>query len=339
VLQHRKQGEIVSTLTGNRSSNRRYVLAAGAGAAVAAIAAPAVAMAAGNMGSEHTRSASRSSQGEHYTAGSVTARDGTRIFFKDWGSGKPVVLSHGWPLDADAWDTQMLFLVQNGYRVVAHDRRGHGRSGQSSSGNDVDTYADDLAAVINALDLKNATLVGHSMGGGEVARYIGRHGTSRVAKTVLISAVVPLMLKTESNPDGLPASAFDGIRTNLANNRSVFYKNLAMSFYGFNRPNAKIEQGTVEEFWREAMAGSMLGQYQCVKQFEVDYTGDLKKIDVPTLILHGDDDQLVPVAISGQMSAKIVKNSTLKVYPGAPHGMCTTDADKVNADLLAFLRT
>jgi non-heme chloroperoxidase len=307
--------------------------------AVAAIAAPAVAMAATPVSTEHAHTASNLPHGGHYTEDSVTAKDGTRIFFKDWGNGKPVVLSHGWPLDADAWDAQMLFLVQNGYRVVAHDRRGHGRSGQSSSGNDVDTYADDLAAVINALNLKDATLVGHSMGGGEVARYIGRHGTSRVSRAVLISAVVPLMLKSPNNPDGLPASAFDGIQTNLANNRSVFYKNLAMAFYGFNRPNARVEQGTIDEFWREGMVGSMLGQYECVKQFEVDYTDDLKKIDVPTLILHGDDDQLVPVKVSAEMTAKIVKNSTLKIYPGAPHGMCTTDADKVNADLLAFLRT
>jgi non-heme chloroperoxidase len=331
----------VTTLSGNRPSNRRYVLAVGTGAAVAAIAAPAVAMAEATVGAGRKRmaSTSHSTSGERFTADSVIAKDGTRIFFKDWGSGKPVVLSHGWPLDADAWDSQMLFLVQNGYRVIAHDRRGHGRSGQSSSGNDVDTYADDLAAVINALDLKDATLVGHSMGGGEVARYIGRHGSSRVAKAVLISAVVPLMLKTANNPDGLPESAFDGIRSNLTSNRSVFYKNLAMAFYGFNRPNAKVEQGVIEEFWREGMAGSILAQYQCVKQFEVDYTEDLKKITVPTLILHGDDDQLVPVDISGKMSAKIIRNATLKVYPGAPHGMCTTAADKVNADLLEFLRT
>jgi non-heme chloroperoxidase len=314
------------------------VLTAGAGAAVAAIAAPAVAMAEATVGNGHTHAASRASHDERHPADSVLAKDGTRIFFKDWGSGKPVVLSHGWPLDADAWDAQMLFLVQNGYRVVAHDRRGHGRSGQSASGNDVDTYADDLATVINALDLKGATLVGHSMGGGEVARYIGRHGTSRVAKVVLISAVVPLMLKSDSNPDGLPESAFDGIRKSLTGNRSVVFKNLALPFYGFNRPNAKVEQGTIDEFWREAMAGSILAQYQCVKQFEVDYTEDLKKIDVPTLVLHGDDDQFVPVNVAGKMTAKIVKNATLKIYPGGPHGMCTTDADKVNADLLAFLQ-
>ncbi|MEX3842961.1 alpha/beta fold hydrolase [Paraburkholderia sp. BR10882] len=289
-------------------------------------------MAEATVGNGHTHTASR------HAADSVMAKDGTRIFFKDWGSGKPVVLSHGWPLDADAWDAQMLFLVHNGYRVVAHDRRGHGRSGQSASGNDVDTYADDLATVINALDLKGAALVGHSMGGGEVARYIGRHGSSRVAKAVLISAVVPYMVKTDNNPDGLPESAFDGIRKNLTGNRSVFFKNLALPFYGFNRPNAKVEQGTIDEFWREAMGGSILAQYQCVKQFEVDYTGDLKKFDVPTLVLHGDDDQLVPVDVAGRMTAKIVKNATLKVYPGGAHGMCTTEADKVNADLLAFLQ-
>ncbi|RKT21613.1 non-heme chloroperoxidase [Paraburkholderia sp. RAU2J] len=269
----------------------------------------------------------------------VTTRDGTRIFFKDWGSGKPVVFSHGWPLDADAWDPQMLFLVQKGYRVIAHDRRGHGRSDQPSNGNDMDTYADDLATVINALDLKGVMLVGHSTGGGEIAHYIGRHGTSRVSKVVLIGAVPPIMVKTESNPNGLPMSVFDGIRESVAGNRSQFYKDLAVPFFGFNRPNAKIEQGTIDEFWREGMLGSVKGQYECIKQFsEVDYTEDLKKIDVPTLVLHGDDDQIVPIDASGRLSAKIVKNATLKVYPGAPHGMCTTEADKVNADLLAFLQ-
>jgi non-heme chloroperoxidase len=234
----------------------------------------------------------------------------------------------------------MLFLVQKGYRVIAHDRRGHGRSDQPAHGNDMNTYADDLAAVINALDLKNAMLVGHSTGGGEVAHYIGRHGTARVAKVVLIGAVTPIMVKTENNPNGLPMSVFDGIRANVAANRSQFYKDLAVPFYGFNRPNAKISQGTIDEFWREGMLGSILGQYECVKQFsEVDYTADLKKIDVPTLILHGDDDQIVPIDNSARMSAKLVKNATLKVYPGAPHGMCTTEADRVNADLLEFLQS
>lgn len=329
----------MTNLTGSLSLNRRHLLTVGAGATVAAITAPAVALAATAGAAPGGSSTAQSHHGKDHSVNMVTVKDGTRIYFKDWGHGKPVVLSHGWPLDADAWDAQMLFLVQNGYRVIAHDRRGNGRSDQPSSGNDVDTWADDLAAVINALDLREATLVGHSMGGGEVARYIGRHGTSRVAKAVLISAVVPLMLKSDSNPDGLPASAFDNIRSNLAGNRSVFYKNLALPFYGFNRPNAKVEQGTIDEFWREGMAGSILAQYQCVQQFEVDYTEELKKIDVPTLILHGDDDQLVPVNVAGRVSAKIIKNATLKVYPGAPHGLCTTEADKVNADLLAFLQS
>ncbi|PRX28089.1 non-heme chloroperoxidase [Paraburkholderia sp. BL18I3N2] len=331
--------------SGIASANRRQLLVASAGAAgaaVAAMAAPGVAMAAAaaGSGSAHAGNASHSQHGERHTMNTVTTKDGTRIFFKDWGTGKPVVFSHGWPLDADAWDAQMLFLVQKGYRVIAHDRRGHGRSDQPSHGNDMDTYADDLAAVINALDLKGATLVGHSTGGGEVAHYIGRHGTARVAKAVLIGAVPPLMLKTEGNPNGLPMSVFDGIRASVASNRSQFYKDLAVPFYGFNRPNAKVSQGTIDEFWREGMLGSIQGQYECVKQFsEVDYTEDLKKIDVPTLILHGDDDQIVPIDDSARLSAKLVKNATLKVYPGAPHGMCTTEADKVNADLLAFLQS
>ncbi len=270
----------------------------------------------------------------------VTTKDGTRIFFKDWGTGEPVVFSHGWPLDADAWDAQMLFLVQKGYRVIAHDRRGHGRSDQPSHGNDMDTYADDLAAVLDALDVKEATLVGHSTGGGEVAHYIGRHGSSRVAKAVLIGAVPPIMVKTEAHPNGLPMSVFDGIRANVAANRSQFYKDLAVPFYGFNRANAKVSQGMIDEFWREGMLGSIKGQYECIKQFsEVDYTPDLKKIDVPTLILHGDDDQIVPIDASARLSAKLLKHATLKVYAGAPHGMCTTHADQVNADLLEFLQS
>jgi non-heme chloroperoxidase len=330
--------------SGIPSANRRQLLVAGAGAAgaaVAAMAAPSVAMAAASAsGNVHAGNSSHPQHGERHTMNTVTTKDGTRIFFKDWGSGKPVVFSHGWPLDADAWDAQMLFLVQKGYRVIAHDRRGHGRSDQPSNGNDMDTYADDLAAVITALDLKGATLVGHSTGGGEVAHYIGRHGTSRVAKAVLIGAVPPIMVKSESNPSGLPTSVFDGIRANVASNRSQFYKDLAVPFYGFNRPNAKVSQGTIDEFWREGMLGSIKGQYECIKQFsEVDYTADLKKIDVPTLILHGDDDQIVPIDASARLSAKLVKNATLKVYPGAPHGMCTTEADKVNADLLEFLQS
>jgi non-heme chloroperoxidase len=270
----------------------------------------------------------------------VTTKDGAQIFYKDWGAGHPVVFSHGWPLNADAWDPQMMFLVQKGYRVIAHDRRGHGRSSQSGRGNDMDTYADDLAAVIDALDLKAATLVGHSTGGGEISHYVGRHGTKRVRRMVLISAVPPLMAKTEANPTGLPMSVCDDIRTNTANNRSQLFKDLAAPFYGYNRPNAKVQQGVIDEFWREGMLGSVLGEYECVKQFsEVDYTSDLEKIDVPTLILQGDDDQIVPLDDSGRKSAKIIKNATLKVYPGAPHGMCTTHFDRVNADLLAFLES
>jgi non-heme chloroperoxidase len=270
----------------------------------------------------------------------IQSKDGTQIFYKDWGTGRPVVFSHGWPLDADAWDAQMLFLASHGLRVIAHDRRGHGRSGQPWNGNDMDTYADDLAALIEHLDLKQATLVGHSTGGGEVAHYIGRHGSKRVAKAVLIGAVPPLMLKTAENPGGLPMEVFDTIRNGVVANRSQFYKDLAVPFYGYNRPNAKVSQGVVDEFWREGMLGSIKGQYDCIKQFsEVDYTEDLKKIDVPTLILHGDDDQIVPIDNAGRLSAKIVKNATLKVYPGAPHGMCTTEADKVNADLLGFINT
>ncbi len=267
----------------------------------------------------------------------IKTKDGTQIFYKDWGTGKTVVFSHGWPLDADAWDAQMLFLVQKGYRVIAHDRRGHGRSGQPGQGNDMDTYADDLATVLDALDVKDAMLVGHSTGGGEVARYIGRHGTGRVSKAVLIGAVPPLMLKTEANPGGLPIEVFDGIRAGVAGDRSQFYKDLALPFFGYNRDNAKKSQGVIDTFWAQGMLGGVLGQYACVKEFsEVDYTEDLKKFDVPTLILHGDDDQIVPIDAAGRLSSKLVKNATFKVYPGGAHGMCVVEADKVNADLLAF---
>lgn len=313
------------------ASRRKLLVGSTVGAAAASVASmaaltPAAAIAAPAAGS-HTK------QG-HY----VTTKDGTRIFYKDWGSGRPVVFSHGWPLDADAWDSQMLFLVQKGFRVIAHDRRGHGRSDQPATGNNMDTYADDLAAVLDALDIKGATLVGHSTGGGEVARYIGRHGTKRVAKAVLIGAVPPTMAKSAAYPNGLPLEVFDGIRKGVADNRSQFYKDLAVPFFGFNRPNAKVSQGTIDAFWSQGMAGGILGQYLCIKEFsEVDYTEDLKKITVPTLILHGDDDQIVPIDNAAKLSAKIVKNATLKVYPGASHGMCVINADQVNADLLAFL--
>ncbi len=268
----------------------------------------------------------------------ITTQDGTRIFYKDWGTGKPVVFSHGWPLNADAWDAQMLFLVQKGFRVIAHDRRGHGRSDQPSQGNNMDTYADDLAALLNALDIQGATLVGHSTGGGEVAHYIGRHGTKRVARAVLIGAVPPIMLKTASNPKGLPMDVFDGIRKGVADNRSQFYRDLATPFFGFNRPDAKVSQGTIDAFWAQGMTGGIHGQYLCIKEFsEVDYTEDLKKIDVPVLFLHGDDDQIVPIDDSAKLGVELVKNGTLKIYPGGSHGMCVTEADKVNADLLEFL--
>ncbi|CAJ0869046.1 Non-heme chloroperoxidase [Ralstonia sp. LMG 32965] len=270
----------------------------------------------------------------------ITTQDGTRIFYKDWGNGKPVVFSHGWPLNADAWDAQMLFLVQKGFRVIAHDRRGHGRSDQPSQGNNMDTYADDLAALLDALDIQGATLVGHSTGGGEVAHYIGRHGTKRVARAVLIGAVPPIMLKTAANPNGLPMDVFDGIRKGVADNRSQFYRDLATPFFGFNRPGAEVSQGTIDAFWAQGMTGGIHGQYLCIKEFsEVDYTEDLKKIDVPVLFLHGDDDQIVPIDNSAKLGVELVKNGTLKVYPGGSHGMCVTEADKVNADLLAFLST
>ncbi len=265
-------------------------------------------------------------------------KDGTSIFYKDWGTGTPVVFSHGWPLSADAWDSQMLFLGQRGYRVIAHDRRGHGRSEQTWTGNDMDTYADDLAALIEALDLKGAILIGHSTGGGEVARYIGGHGTSRVSKAVLIGAVPPQMLKTEANPGGLPLEVFDGIRAGVAGDRSQFFKELAVPFFGFNRPGAKTSQGLIDSFWMQGMLGGIKGLYDCVAQFsETDFTEDLKAMDVPTLFIHGDDDQIVPFSNASVKSAEIAPNATLKLYQGGSHGICATEADKVNADLLAFI--
>jgi non-heme chloroperoxidase len=269
----------------------------------------------------------------------ITTKDGTQIYYKDWGKGQPVTFSHGWPLSVDDWDAQMMYFGQKGYRVIAHDRRGHGRSTQTWDGNEMDTYADDLAALFDALDLKDAIMVGHSTGGGEVARYLGRHGTKRVAKAALISAVPPLMLKTEKNPGGLPISVFDEIRAGVAGNRSQFYKDLTLPFYGYNRPGAKISEGIREHWWLQAMLGGVKPHYDCVKAFsETDFTEDLKKIDIPVLILHGDDDQIVPIGAAGLMSAKILNNSTLKVYPGYPHGMFTTHAEEINADLLAFFK-
>jgi non-heme chloroperoxidase len=269
----------------------------------------------------------------------ITTKDGTQIYYKDWGSGQPMVFSHGWPLTADDWDAQMFFFGQHGYRVIAHDRRGHGRSTQTWDGNEMDTYADDLAALTEKLDLKNAIHVGHSTGGGEVARYIGRHGTKRVAMAVLISAVPPLMLKTDRNPGGLPLSVFDGLRAQMVANRPEFYRDITLPFYSYNRPGAKISEGIREHWWLQGMMGGFKPHYDCIKAFsETDFTEDLKKFDVPTLILHGDDDQIVPIGAAGLMSSKIVKNATLKVYPGFPHGMPTTHADQINADLLAFVK-
>src|SRR5580693_4807056 len=269
----------------------------------------------------------------------ISTKDGTQIYYKDWGAGQPIVFSHGWPLSADDWDGQMLFFGQRGYRVIAHDRRGHGRSGQTWDGNEMNTYADDLAELFEALDLNDAIMVGHSTGGGEVARYLGRHGSKRVAKAVLISAVPPLMLKTEKNPTGQPISAFDSLREALVANRSQFYKDITLPFYGYNRPGAKISEGIREHWWLQGMMGGMKAGYDCIKAFsETDFTEDLKKFDVPTLILHGEDDQIVPIGAAALQSAKLVKGATLKTYPGFPHGMPTTHADTINGDLLAFIK-
>jgi non-heme chloroperoxidase len=270
----------------------------------------------------------------------ITVKDGTTIYYKDWGKGQPIVFSHGWPLNADAWDSQMLFFGQRGFRVVAHDRRGHGRSGQTWDGNDMSTYADDLAELFEELDLHDAVMIGHSTGGGEVARYISRHGSKRVAKAVLISAVPPIMVKSDKNPGGLPIEVFDGIRAGVAGDRSQFYKDLSMPFFGYNREGAKISEGARENFWFQGMQSGVKGSYDCVKAFsETDFTEDLKKIDVPTLVMHGDDDQIVPFPDAGALSAKIVKGAQLKVYPGFPHGMPIIHADQINPDLLEFIKS
>ena len=269
----------------------------------------------------------------------ITAKDGTTIYYKDWGSGQPIVFSHGWPLSSDDWDVQMLFFLERGFRVIALDRRGHGRSDQTWEGNDMDHCGDDLAELTERLDLRDAIHVGHSTGGGEVARYIGRHGTKRVAKAVLIGAVPPIMVKSEKNPDGVPISVFDDIRAAYTQNRSQFYLDLTLPFYGYNRPGAKISEGIRQHWWLQGMMGGTKAHYDYIKAFsETDFTEDLKKMDIPTLVMHGDDDQIVPVANAGLKSAKILKRATLKVYPGLPHGMCTTNPDQINADLLTFLK-
>lgn len=270
----------------------------------------------------------------------IKTKDGTDIFYKDWGTGQPIVFHHGWPLSAEDWDNQMLYFLQKGYRVIAHDRRGHGRSTQTSVGHDMDTYAADVAELVTALDLKDAIHIGHSTGGGEAARYVARHGKGRVAKAVLVSAVPPIMVKNEKNPGGLPIEVFDDLRKQLAANRAQFYREVPMAFYGFNRPGAKVIEGVVDNWWRQGMIGSAVAHYECIKAFsETDFNSDLEAISVPTLVLHGEDDQIVPYQDAGVLSAKIIKNAKLKIYPGYPHGMLTIHADVINPDLLEFIQS
>ena len=269
----------------------------------------------------------------------ITTKDGAQIFYKDWGAGQPLVFSHGWPLTADDWEAQMMFFADRGFRVIAHDRRGHGRSTQTWGGNEMDTYADDLAALVQALDLRDVVFIGHSTGGGEVARYLGRHGTGRAARAVLISAVPPIMLQSAANPEGTPLTAFDGFRAAMLADRSQFYREVPVPFYGFNRPGAQVSQGLQDRWWLQGMLGGIKGHYDCIKAFsETDFTADLRKIDIPVLVLHGDDDQIVPIAASAVKTIKLLAQGTLKVYPGFPHGMCSTHPEVINTDILAFIR-
>lgn len=317
------------------SNERRHVLKLSAAAvAVGSLAAMGV---GGNQAEANTSSNEKKGSG---AMTSFTTADGTEIFYKDWGTGQPLVFHHGWPLSSDDWDAQLLFFVSKGYRVIAHDRRGHGRSTQTSTGNDMDTYAADVAALVAHLKLKGAVHIGHSTGGGEVARYVARHGAGNVSKAVLIGAVPPIMLKTPANPGGLDLSVFDGFRSALAANRAQFYKEVPTPFYGYNREGANVSEGVKENWWRQGMMGGAKAHYDCIKAFsETDFTEDLKKLTVPVLIMHGDDDQIVPIADSAHLSIKLVKNGTLKVYKGYPHGMCTTHPEVINEDLLAFIKS
>jgi len=324
----------VSDTPNTPSSSRRQVLKVGA---TALAAGSLSAMVMGATGAQATTAATPKKGRNDMT--SFTTSDGTEIFYKDWGTGQPIVFHHGWPLSADDWDAQMLFFVSKGYRVIAHDRRGHGRSTQTSIGNDMDTYAADVAALVAHLKLKDAVHIGHSTGGGEVARYVAQHGAGRVAKAVLIGAVPPIMVKSAKNPGGLPIDVFDGFRSALAANRAQFYKEVPVPFYGYNREGATVSEGIKENWWRQGMMGGAKAHYDCIKAFsETDFTEDLKKISVPVLVLHGDDDQIVPIADSAELSIKLLKNGTLKVYKGYPHGMCTIHPEVINEDLLAFIK-
>ncbi len=316
-------------------TTRRGLITTGAMAATLAMALPALA----TQQTPTSASGVSKSAGNGSGSGMFTVKDGTQIFYKDWGQGQPIVFHHGWPLSSDDWDAQMLFFLGKGFRVIAHDRRGHGRSSQTASGNDMDTYAADVAELMAHLNIRNAVHIGHSTGGGEVARYVARHGRGRVAKAVLIGAVPPIMLRTAKNPGGLAMDVFDGLRKALAQNRSQFYRDFPSGpFYGFNRPGAKVSEAIVENWWRQGMNGGIKAQYDCISAFsETDFTDDLKNIEVPTLVLHGEDDQIVPIANSAHLSIKLLKHGTLKTYPGQPHGMCTTNGDTINADLLAFI--
>lgn len=319
-------------------TSRRGLITTGAMAAALAVAVPA--LAAQQAPAASSTNSKTGGNGNAKGSGTITVKDGTQIFYKDWGSGQPIVFHHGWPLSGDDWDAQMLFFLSKGFRVIAHDRRGHGRSTQTDTGNEMDTYAADVAELMAHLNITNAIHVGHSTGGGEVARYVARHGRGRVAKAVLIGAVPPIMLRTAKNPGGLPLDVFDGLRKAVADNRAQFYRDFPSGpFYGFNRPGAKVSQPIIDNWWRQGMNGGIKAQYDCIKAFsETDFTDDLKNIEVPTLVMHGEDDQIVPIADSAQLSIKLLKHGTLKTYPGLPHGMCTTHTEVINQDLLAFIK-